>query len=456
MDYKENILELIGNTPLVKINKLAKGLKPQIFAKLESANPGGSVKDRIGYNMIIEAEKNGDIKPGGTIIEATSGNTGIGLALTASFKGYKSLFVCTDKVSQEKINYLRALGAEVVLTSVALEPDHPDYYVNIAKRLEKEIPNSLFIYQYFNENNYLSHYKTTGPEIWEQTDGKITHFVSGVGTGGTISGVGKFLKEKNPDIKIIGSDPVGSIYDHYRLTKQIGKGTPYLIEGIGGDCIHDNIKFEYIDEIRHVNDRQSVDAAQKLTKYEGIFAGGSTGTILHTVLELAKDLTEEDVIIFIVCDTGERYLSKIYNHDWLKEHGLLGTDEIMVKELVERKRASGISELVSVNPSTGVKQVMDIIQEYDYSTLPVIEEGKILGCIKSTHLTYKILDNAETLNLTAGEVMEKTFPVLDINTSINEVKEILKKSTAVLIRENEKVIDLVNRYDMIEFLSDKK
>jgi len=265
LKYKNNILEQIGNTPLIKLNRINKGLKPQIFAKLESANPGGSVKDRIGYNMIIDAEQRGELKPGGTIIEATSGNTGIGIALTAAVKGYKCIFVVTSKVSEEKINYLKALGAEVIVVSNLVDPDSPEYYVNVAKRLHKEIPNSFFAYQYSNPSNPEIHYKTTGPEIWRQTDGKITHFVSSIGTGGTISGTGRYLKEKNPDVQVIGADPLGSIFKHYKEKGELIKGTPYLVEGIGQDCLPANVHFEYIDRIINISDKESFTAARKLT-----------------------------------------------------------------------------------------------------------------------------------------------------------------------------------------------
>ena len=261
MEFKNSIIEQIGNTPLIKLHRISKGLKPQIFAKLESANPGGSVKDRIGYNMIIDAEKRGILNSGGTIIEATSGNTGIGLAITAAVKGYRCIFVVTDKVSDEKINYLKALGSEVIVVSNLVDPDDPEYYVNVAKRLHSEIPNSFFAYQYTNTSNPEMHYKTTGPEIWRQTDGRITHFLSSIGTGGTISGVGKYLKEKNPDIRVIGADPLGSIFKHFKETGEIIKGTPYLVEGIGQDCLPENVHFQYIDEIINISDKDSFAAA---------------------------------------------------------------------------------------------------------------------------------------------------------------------------------------------------
>ncbi|MGA7836909.1 MAG: pyridoxal-phosphate dependent enzyme, partial [Ignavibacteriaceae bacterium] len=261
MIYKESILDAIGNTPLIKLNKLNKGLKPQIFAKLESSNPGGSVKDRIGLSMLESAEKDGQIKPGGTIIEATSGNTGIGLALAAAVKGYKSIFVVTDKVSSEKINYLKALGGDVIVVSNAVGHDHPDYYITVAKKIEKETDNSLFMYQYSNPANPAVHYRTTGPEIWRDTEGKMTHFVSGIGTGGTISGTGKFLKEKNKNIQVVGADPFGSIFQEYKKTGKLIEGLPYLVEGIGQDCLPNNVDFNYIDRIINVTDQDSFSFA---------------------------------------------------------------------------------------------------------------------------------------------------------------------------------------------------
>ena len=315
MKYHKTILDAVGKTPLVKLNRINKNLKPQIFAKLESHNPGGSVKDRIGISMIEHAEKQGLLKPGGTVIEATSGNTGIGLALACAVKGYKSIFVVTDKVSTEKINYLKALGGEVIVVSNAVKQDSPEYYINVAKRINKETPNSLFMYQYSNPANPEIHYRTTGPEIWDQTEGKITHFVSGIGTGGTISGVGKYLKEKNKNIQIIGADPIGSIFKSYKEKGELTSGVPYLVEGIGQDCLPQNVMFEYIDRIINVNDLDSFNYARILSREEGIFCGGSTGTIISAALQLAKELDKNDVIVFIVCDTGERYLSKFHSDE---------------------------------------------------------------------------------------------------------------------------------------------
>lgn len=449
MNVKQNIIEQIGNTPLIKLNKINRGLKPQIFAKLESANPGGSIKDRTGYCMIEDAEKKGLLKPGGTIIEATSGNTGIGLALTAAVKGYKCIFVVTDKVSQEKINYLKAFGAEVIVVPRLLEPDDPDYYVNVAKRLHKEIPNSFFAYQYSNPANPEIHYKTTGPEIWEQTEGKITHFVCGIGTGGTISGVGRFLKEKNPEIKIIGAEPIGSILKHYKETGEITKGSPYLVEGIGQDWLPENLHFQYIDEIINVSDRDSFLAARRLTREEGIFCGGSTGAILHTTLKIAQNLSENHLIVFIVSDTGERYLSKFYNNDWLINNRIIESELKTLKDLVETKRIKTKTELVSVSSKDKVINVLNLINRTGYTHIPVLENRKSIGVIRENLLLKKLMENPSLKNSSVESVMDPSLKVVDINTDINEIREYLKNDSAILVSEYGRIIDIITRYDLL-------
>ena len=454
MDYKNSILEQVGNTPLIKLNRLSKGLKPQIFAKLESANPGGSVKDRIGYNMIVDAEKRGILKPDGTIIEATSGNTGIGLAITAAVKGYRCIFVVTDKVSDEKINYLKALGAEIIVVSNLVDPDDPEYYVNVAKRLHSEIPNSFFAYQYSNPSNPEMHYNTTGPEIWRQTDGKITHFVSSIGTGGTISGTGRFLKEKNPNIKIIGADPLGSIFKHYKETGEIIKGTPYLVEGIGQDCLPENVHFQYIDEIVNISDKESFAAARRLTKEEGIFCGGSTGTIIHVALEVAKKCTPDDVIVFIVCDTGERYISKVHNEEWLKLNRMLDTEIRTLRDISDVKKARGIEEISSVREDDKVKDVLELITKTGYSQIPVLSGRQSIGSIQESKLLSKLVDNTQLYNSLIKDVMEESFPILDAKTDLKEVKDILKTNQAVLVSDFGLVTDIITHYDLINF--DKK
>ncbi len=451
MEYKNSIIETIGNTPLIKLNRITKGLKPKIFAKLESSNPGGSVKDRIGISMIEAAEKNNELKPGGTIIEATSGNTGIGLALTAAVKGYKTIFVVTDKVSAEKINYLRALGGEVIVVSNAVEPDSPEYYVNVAKRIHKETPNSIFAYQYSNPANPEIHYRTTGPEIWRQTDGKITHLISSIGTGGTISGTGKFLKEKNPEIKVIGADPLGSIFRTYKETGEIIKGTPYLVEGIGQDCLPENVHFQYIDRIINISDRESFAAARRLTKEEGIFCGGSTGTILHVTLEIAKDLSESDVVVFFVCDTGERYLSKVHNVEWLRVNQMLDKEIKTLRDISEAKKSNGNEDIVYVKSDALVKDALELITKKGYSNIPVMLNRKAIGCIRENMLMGKLLNNKELLEASVTDVMDECVPVLDAKTEISKVKKVLKENSAVLVSDFGRITDIITRYDLINF-----
>jgi cystathionine beta-synthase len=449
VEYKNSIIEQIGNTPLIKLNKLNKGLKPQIFAKLESANPGGSVKDRIGYNMIADAELKGTLQPGGTIIEATSGNTGIGLAITAAVKDYKCIFVVTSKVSDEKINYLKALGSEVIVVSNLADPEDDEYYVNVAKRLNKEIPNSFFAYQYSNPSNPEIHYKTTGPEIWRQTDGRITHFVSSIGTGGTISGTGRFLKEKNPNIQVIGADPLGSIFKHYKETGELIKGSPYLVEGIGQDCLPENVQFQYIDKIVNISDKDSFAAARRLTKEEGIFCGGSTGTILHVALETAKHCSKDDVIVFIVCDTGERYLSKVHNEEWLRLNRMLDIEMRTLRDISDRKKATGIEEIVSVKEDDKVKDVLELITRTGYTQIPVLKGKQSVGAIRENRLLSKLVDNPTLYNLEIKEVMEEGFPLIDAKTEISEVKSLLKENQAVLVSDFGLVTDIITRYDLI-------
>jgi cystathionine beta-synthase len=449
LEYKNSIIEQIGNTPLIKLNKINKGLKPQIFAKLESANPGGSVKDRIGFSMIADAEQQGILKPGGTIIEATSGNTGIGLAITAAVKGYRCIFVVTSKVSEEKINYLKALGSEVIVVSNLVDPDDPEYYVNVAKRLHKEIPNSFFAYQYSNPSNPEIHYKTTGPEIWRQTDGKLTHFVSSIGTGGTISGTGRFLKEKNPNVQVIGADPLGSIFKHYKETGEMIKGTPYLVEGIGQDCLPENVHFQYIDKIINISDKDSFAAARRLTKEEGIFCGGSTGTIVHVALETAKHCSKDDVIVFIVCDTGERYLSKVHNEDWLKLNRMLDAAVRTLRDISDRKKSLGIEEIVSVKEDDKVKDALELITKTGYTHIPVLRGKQSIGAIREGRLLSKLVDDPTLYNSLINDVMEESLPILDAKTDISEVKNLLKENAAVLVSDFGLITDIITRYDLI-------
>src|SRR5438552_14412470 len=414
MEYYENVLGLVGHTPLVKLTRLNKGLKPLILAKMENLNPGFSVKDRIGISMIDAAERAGTLKPGGTIVEATSGNTGIGLAIAAAVRGYKCIFVMTDKASVEKSRYLKALGADVVITPVSAKPGTPDHYVSTAQRIAKETPNSFYPDQYSHPANPEAHYRTTGPEIWEQTEGKITHFVAGIGTGGTISGTGRFLKEKDANIKVIGADPFGSIYKTYKETGKIPETTPYLVEGIGQEVLPANAHMQYVDEVMNISDRDSFEAARQLGRVEGIFCGGSSGTNCAAALRLARDLDEDALIIFIVCDTGEHYLSKFHSDEWMKEKRLLEPQKITAGLIGETKSEHSPKTLVVVSPSDRVADALAKMNEMGLTQIPVLEDGKSVGSLREDHLLSKVVNDRDFLEAPVSKVMDKGFPIVGV------------------------------------------
>ena len=450
MDYYQNVLGLIGRTPLIKLNRLSKGLKPLVLAKMENLNPGFSVKDRIGVSMVEAAEGAGVLKPGGTIVEATSGNTGIGLAIVAAVKGYKCIFVMTDKASVEKSRYLKALGADVVITPVSAKPGTPDHYVSTARRIASETPNSFYPDQYSHPANPEAHYRTTGPELWEQTTGRITHFVSGIGTGGTISGTGRFLKEKNANIRVIGADPFGSIYKTYKETGKIPETTPYLVEGIGQEVLPANAHMQYVDEVMNISDRDSFEAARQLGRVEGIFCGGSSGTNCAAALRLARDLDDSAVIVFVVCDTGEHYLSKFHSDEWMKEKRLLELQKITAGLLNETKMKGAPRELVTVAPDELVSAALAKMNELGLTQIPVLEDGKSVGSLRENHLLAKVFNERELLEAPVSKIMDKGFPIVDVDDDVNLVSRKLRSSPAVLIEEYGRITGIITRHDLLD------
>jgi cystathionine beta-synthase len=452
MKFYNNILDLIGNTPLVRINNITKQqkIKAPIYAKMESLNPGYSVKDRIGVSMIDWAEKEGVLKKGGTIIEATSGNTGIGLALTAAVRGYTCIFVLTEKASVEKVRYLKGLGADIVICPAAAKPGTPDHYVATAKRISEETPNSFYPDQYNHPANPAAHYATTGPEIWNDTDGKITHFVSSIGTGGTISGTSRYLKEKNPNIKVIGADPYGSIFKTYKESGHVPEATPYLVEGIGQNLPVGNANLSIIDEIINITDRESFDYARQLSRREGIFCGGSTGTIFAAALKVAKDLDENSLVVFIVCDTGEHYLTKFHSDEWMKEKLMLEPQRITAGLINETKNSGAPVDLLFVSPDDTVGAALEKMSTSGVTQLPVLEEHNSIGSLRESRVLTKLLGNRDLLNAKVSEVMDESFPVMDVDSSLNEIKVKLQKSPAILIEDFKRITGIITRSDVLE------
>jgi cystathionine beta-synthase len=452
MNFYSDVLQLIGNTPLVKINNLTKlhGIKAQVFAKMESLNPGYSVKDRIGVSMIDWAEREGVLKKGGTIIEATSGNTGIGLALTAAVRGYKCIFVLTDKVSVEKVRYLKSMGADVIVVPASAKPGTPEHYHETARRIARETRSSFYPDQYSHPANPAAHYATTGPEIWRDTEGSITHFVSGIGTGGTISGTGRYLKEMNPAIKIVGADPYGSIFKTYKESGRVPEATPYLVEGIGQALPVGNADMSVVDEIINVTDRESFELARQLSRHEGIFCGGSTGTNFAAALKVSKDLDESSIVVFIVCDTGEHYLTKFHSDEWMKEKLLLEPQRITAGLIAETKNGGGPQELIFVAPDDLVKDALAKMDENGVTQIPVLDEHRSVGSLRESHVLAKLLTDRDLLEAKVSEVMDKSFPVVEMDANLADIKSKLQKSPAVLIEDFKRVTAIITRSDVLD------
>ena len=451
MEYVESILDLVGNTPLVRLSKVTEGLRPLILAKLEQLNPGGSVKDRIGLSMLEDAERRGLLRPGGTIVEPTSGNTGHGLAMAAAIKGYKMIFVMPDKMSAEKISLLRAYGAEVVICPTNVERESPHSYYSVADRLTREVPGAFQPNQYFNPRNPEAHYNTTGPEIWRQTDGQITTFVAGVGTGGTITGVGKYLKEQNPAVRVIGADPEGSIYS--------GEIAPYKVEGVGEDFWPGTFDREVVDEFIQVTDRESFVAARKLARQEGILVGGSAGLALHAAIQVAVDSKPDDVIVVLLPDTGRNYLSKFFSDEWMRQNGYLQRlVPARVREVFD-SHSDGVPELVSVGAGKSVGEAIDLMQQYGISQLLVTENGTaagggVVGSIQERTLLDRIYRDPTMVTTPVSTAMDPPFARVAAGAPIEEAFEaLLGGEPALMIVEGDLPVGVITRSDLLEFVA---
>ena len=440
----ETILQSIGRTPVVRLHRVAEGLSAPIYVKLESLNPGGSVKDRVGLAMINEAERRGWLRPGGTIIEATAGNTGVGLAMAAAVKGYRCIFVLPDKMSSEKIDLLRAYGAEIVITPTNVAPDAPESYNGVADRLDREIPGAWRPNQFTNLANPEIHYRTTGREIWEQTDGRITHFVAGIGTGGTISGVARYLKEQNPDVKIIGADPEGSVLSG-------DKPRPWKVEGIGEDFVPKTFNSQLIDDWVRVGDAESFHTARLLARREGLLLGGSSGTAVAAALRYARRLTNQHLVVTLCADTGRNYLSKFFNDEWLAQNHLVLNVQ-PAQSIGDLLRTRGSRQLVTITPEATAARAIELMQSAGISQLPVLDDGKPVGSIQEVTLARALHDHANPDAVSVRQIMAQPLPQLDIATHIDEAyRLLLAGNTGVLATADGRVQDIVTRIDLIQY-----
>lgn len=450
MWYK-NILEAIGNTPLIQLNNITKELPCTVLAKVEYFNPGNSIKDRMALKMVEEAEKQGKLKPGGTIIEGTSGNTGMGLAMAAVIKGYKCVFSTTDKQSKEKIDILKAVGAEVIVCPTNVDPEDPRSYYSVAKRLPKEIPNSVYLNQYDNLANRQAHYETTGPEIWKQTEGKITHLVIATGTGGTITGTAQYLKEKNPNIKVWAIDVYGSLLKKYHDTGVIDMNEvhPYITEGIGEDFVPENYDMSLIDKFELVTDKDGAVMARRISREEGIFVGYSSGSALQGLMQLKNELKKDDVVVIVFCDHGSRYVAKVYNDQWMMVRGFL--DVKTFKDIVSSRAAN---RLVTLKPEQSVAEAVDLMRKYDIQHIPVVNGEGVVGSVSEGGLFQKVFSNPEIKSATIKEVMEAPYPVVSYDTPVERLGSMITKdSGAVLAKDDSGNLHIVTKYDVIHSLA---
>ncbi len=457
MEVLGSILEAVGNTPLVRLHRVTRGLRPTVLAKLELLNPGGSVKDRIGLRMIEAAERAGLLRPGGTIVEPTSGNTGHGLAIAAAIKGYRCIFVMPDKMSQEKISLLRAYGAEVVICPTAVPPNHPESYYRVADRLTEEIPGAFQPNQYANPENPRAHEETTGPEIWEQTEGRIDVLVAGVGTGGTITGAARFLKARKPGVLVVGADPEGSLYS----AAAGEEARPYLVEGIGEDFWPETLDPSLVDRWVRVSDRDSFHWARRITREEGILVGGSSGTAMHAAALVARDLPEDALVVVIFPDTGRNYLSKLYSDGWLLQYGLLERPESpRVREVLAAKRGD-LPAVVTVGTHEKVRQAIDRLEEYGISQAPVVRDGAenvtdVVGSIQERALLDRIFRDPDALQADVAEVMGPPIPLVEVDDPLEVAFAELQEQPAVLVAEAGRVLGVLTRSDLLEFLAHRR
>ncbi len=451
--YYQNILGAIGKTPLVKLNKVTKGVKATVLAKVEFFNPGNSIKDRMALKMVEEAEQKGLLKPGGTIVEGTSGNTGMGLAICAIVKGYKCIFTTTDKQSKEKTDVMKAMGAEVIVCPTDVEADDPRSYYSTAKRIAQETPNSFYVNQYDNLANTQAHYETTGPEIWEQTEGKITHLVVGTGTGGTISGAGRYLKEKNPNVKIWAIDTYGSALKKYHETgifdqKEIYS---YITEGIGEDIIPANIDFKVIDHFEKVTDKDGALMARRITKEEGIFVGYSAGSAVAGILQLKSQLKETDVVVVIFHDHGSRYVAKLYNDDWLRDRRFIEMTMPDAQSIIAKK---DFKQFLTVAKDKNLKDAILLMKANGISQLPVTDDGKIVGAVSEHRILNTLLNNPNDAQKNVGELMSTAFPFVELDATTKEISSLINKdNSAVLVTDRQGHTHIITEYDLIQAIA---
>ena len=451
MNVKNNILETIGNTPLVRLNHIVKGLPCEVYAKVEYFNPGNSTKDRMALKMVEVAEKEGKLKPGGTIIECTSGNTGMGLAMAAVVKGYKCIFATTDKQSQSKVDILRALGAEVIVCPTNVEPEDPRSYYSVAARLAKEIPNSFHFNQYDNLANRQAHYETTGPELWEQTNGKITHFLTTAGTGGTITGTAMYLKEKNPNIQIWAIDVEGSLLTKYFRTGEIDMNEvhPYISEGFGEDFVPGNYDMSVIDYFEQVSDKDGAVMARRLAREEAIFCGYSSGSVLQGLFQLKDKLKKDDVVVVLLCDHGSRYVAKIYNDQWMAERGFFD-----VKTFKDVVNARGCQRLITIEPTQSVADAVELMRKYDIEHIPVIKDDEMIGSISENGLFQRVFNNPEIKTERVDRVMDHAFPIVALDTPVEKLGTLINKENgAVLAKDESGNFQIVTKYDVLQALA---